>query len=103
MAEENSMIRVGKVSDVNNTDLKARVFYPSMRNMVSDWLPVLQHPGSVNSAGSHSHTDSMGGGTSSAGGHSHSKASWMPNVNDKVLVVMEYGFNSQGYIVGVIP
>ena len=103
MAEENTLIRVGKVSSVDKNKLMARVFYPSMSNMVSDWLPVLQHPGSVSSAGSHSHTDSMGGGTSAGGGHSHTKGSWLPNVNDRVLVIMEYGFNSQGYIAGVIP
>lgn len=102
MAEENSMIRVGKVSDVNNSALKARVFYPGMGNMVSDWLPVLQFPGmTTNYAGSHKHTSPEE--TNSAGGHSHTTDKWMPKVNDKVLVIMEYGFNSSGYVAGVIP
>jgi len=35
--------------------------------------------------------------------HWHKNWGWMPNVNDKVLVIMEYGFNSGGFIVGVIP
>ena len=104
MADENSLIRVGKVSAINASQKKARVFYPSMSNMVSDWLPVLQFPAlKTGSAGGHSHTDSMGGSTSGGGSHSHTSSEWMPKVNDKVLVVMEFGFNSGGYIMGVIP
>ena len=77
MADTNSLIRVGIVSAVDNNARKCRVYYPGMRNLVSDWLPVVQFP-SI-------------------------KAAWMPGVNNKVLVVMECGFNSGGYIVGVIP
>ena len=103
MAEETDLIRVGKVSAVDNNKFKARVYYPSMSNMVSDWLPVLQFPElTTNSMGSHKHNDSIGGETSSGGNHKHTQSSWMPKVNDKVLVIMEYGFNSGGYIAGVI-
>ncbi len=103
MAEEDSMVRVGKVSAVDKNNYKARVWYPSMSNMVSDWLPILQHPnGKTNTTGYHKHGSPVGD-TDSAGGHSHNEWKWLPNVNDKVLVIMEYGFNSQGYIVGVIP
>jgi len=91
MAEENTMVRVGKVSSVDSSKLMARVYYPSMSNMVSDWLPILQQP--------------ISGRTGSADGHTHSigGVTILPKVNDKVLVIYEYGFNSQGYIVGVIP
>jgi len=102
VAKENSMIRVGKVSAVDANNKKARVFYPSMSNMVSDWLPVLQFPSATtNSAGGHKHKEPAE--TDSAGYHSHNQLNWMPKVNDKVLVIMEYGFNSNGYIAGVIP
>ena len=73
MAKENSLVRVGKVSDVNSANHTARVYYPSMSNMVSDWLPVLK-----------------------------TSDSWMPRINDNVVVLMEFGFNSGGYILGVI-
>ncbi len=103
MADQNSLIRVGKVSSIDTSKKKARVYYPSMNNMVSDWLPVLQYPGIATSwSGSHQHSYS-GGETGSSGNHNHTTSSWMPKVNDKVLVIMEFGFNSGGYVVGVIP
>ena len=88
MANENSLVRVGKVSAVDPGRLRARVFYPGMHNMVSDWLPVIQFP-AMN--------------TNVVVNHQHTAATWMPGVNDTVLVIMEYGFNSGGYIAGVIP
>lgn len=94
MAYETSLIRTGIVSDVDTVKLHVRVYYPSLNNLVSDWLPVLQQPVYVGSTGS--------GGSPS---HTHGIASyiWLPKVNDKVLVIMEYGFNSGGYVAGVIP
>ena len=101
MADINSLIRVGKVSSINSKNLTARVYFPEMSNMVSGWLPVLQFPtGKTNSAGSHKHEEPQE--TDAAGSHTHTSWEWMPKVNDRVLVVMEYGFNSGGYIVGVV-
>ena len=34
--------------------------------------------------------------------HSHPGGDWMPNVNDTVLVLFAYGFNTDGFILGVI-
>lgn len=102
MAAENDLIRIGKVSVIDAAKHRARVFYPSRSNMVSDWLTVLQFPEmETNSAGSHKHTSPAE--TNSAGSHSHKTTYWMPKVNDKVLVIMEPGFNAPGYIAGVIP
>lgn len=107
MADTNSMVRVGFVSDVRKPNGTARVCFPDMDNMISDWLYVMRYPNltvhvSTGSAGSHSH----GGAVGSDGGHSHSVSAsvtdWFPNVNDKVLVLMAYGFNSDGFILGVI-
>ena len=107
MADTNSMVRVGFVSDVRKSNGTARVCFPDMDNMVSDWLYVMRYPNltvyaSTGSAGSHSH----GGAVGSDGGHTHgvsvSVTDWFPNVNDKVLVLMAYGFNSDGFILGVI-
>ena len=104
MADANDLIRIGKVSSIDANNKKARVYYPARSNMVSDWLPVLQFPGlTTGSSGSHRHKDSQDGDTTYAGGHTHTSSSWMPKVNDKVLVIMEPGFNAPGYIAGVIP
>lgn len=103
MADANDLIRIGKVSSIDANNKKARVYYPARSNMVSDWLPVLQFPGlTTNYSGGHKHT-CPDGETNSAGSHSHTSLSWMPKVNDKVLVIMEPGFNAPGYIAGVIP
>ena len=91
MAEVNSMIRVGIVSAVDSGEKTARVYFPDMDDMASDWLPVLQRPGeklSTNTVQSHSHSGTVG--------------TFMPSVNDRVLVLYAYGFNSDCYILGVI-
>ena len=91
MADVNSMVRIGIVSAVDSSQNVARVFYPDMDDMASDWLPVLQRPGETVS-------------TSTVQSHSHSGAvkSFMPKVNDTVLVLYGYGFDVDGYILGVI-
>lgn len=61
-------------------------------------------------------TNATGNTTESAGGHSHYLGShthliddhrhrtgfWMPRINDRVLVLMAYGEEKDGYIMGVI-
>lgn len=91
MAEVDSMVRVGIVSAVNSELKTARVYFPDMDNMMSDWLPVLQRSGEKLSI-------------STSQGHSHSGtvSSFLPKVNAKVLVLYPYGFNMDGYILGVI-
>lgn len=76
MAEVNSMVRIGIVSSVDSGQKTARVFFPDMDNMVSDWIHVLQHPGTTKSS--------------------------MPKVNDSVLVLYGYGIDTDGFILGVI-
>lgn len=103
MAELNAMVRTGIVSDVKASEGKARVYYPDMDDMVSDWLYVMRYPGlsvSIVSKGDHTH----GGAVSSDGRHSHNVnvEAWMPRVNDTVLVLYAYGHNADGYILGVI-
>lgn len=103
MAEVDSMVRVGIVSAVNSSQKTARVFFPDMDNMMSDWLPILQRPGekiSTGSAGSHDHNGAVAAGGSHS--HSGSVSSFVPKVNDTVLVLYGYGFNVDGYILGVI-
>ena len=95
MADISSLIRVGVISDVRKDEGTARVYYPDMNNMVSDWLHVMRYPGmrvSVSNATSDGHTHSA----------TASITDWFPQVNDRVLVLMAYGFNSDGFILGVI-
>ena len=97
MVDTDSLIRVGVVSDVDKDKLRARVYYPDLSNMVSDWLYVLQrpylvnNPVSINVSEGHKHTSYFG------------RRKWMPKIDDKVLVIHTYGFDTDGYIVGVIP
>lgn len=103
MAELNAMVRTGIVSDVKASEGKARVYYPDMDDMVSDWLYVMRYPGlsvSIVSKGAHTHDDAV----ISDGRHSHNvnMEDWMPRVNDTVLVLYAYGHNADGYILGVI-
>jgi len=106
MAEPNSMIRVGIVSDVDTEKRRVRVYYPELSDMVSDWLYVLQRPfhGDADTA---PFKVSVSVGTAS--GHTHpayvtySDGSWLPVVDAPVLVLYTHGFNTDGYVLGVIP
>ena len=91
MADVNSMVRIGIVSAVDSSQKAARVYFPDMDEMASDWLPVLQRHGeklSTNTVQSHSHSGTV--------------SSFLPKVNDTVLVLYVYGFNTDGFILGVI-
>ncbi len=107
MKEGASVVRVGIISDIDRRGGKARVYYPSMDDMVSDWLYIMRYPScaismTVSNSGGHSHD----GGIPYDGEHSHSISAtitdWFPEINDKVLVLYPPGFNTDGYILGVI-
>ncbi len=131
-ADYRNLARVGVVSAVDKAKLRARVYYPYLDNLVSGWLSVLQTPRDVliDADGSHAHdaatsVDAAGGHVhesaepmDSAGGHGHDASTnigeagehahearceyWMPQVNDQVVVLHLPGFNTDGYILGVI-
>lgn len=92
MSDVNSMIRVGIVSSVDKKNLKCRVFFPDMNNIVSDWMYVLQRPEEVVDV-------------KSSEGHSHSAEvdKWLPKINARVVVVYPYGWNTNGFVLGAIP
>ena len=73
MASSGTSYRVGIVSCVDAGKKQARVFYPDSGNTVSGWLYVLQ------------------------------TTSWMPGINDRVLCLVSFGAESDGYILGAIP
>ena len=105
MADQSSMVRKGVVSEVDDVKKRVRVFYPDLSNIVSDWLFVLQYPFYSESKYAPWHVNAT---TGSADGHTHpvnisySDNVWLPKVGDTVLVLHEYGFNSAGYVLGVI-
>lgn len=106
------MVRIGKVSALDTASLKVRCIFPDTE-VTSGWLGVLQHPSmgvTVTPDGEHTHSisDSYtgGGSASTAPNHAHTGSvttSWMPKINDNVLVSYLPFFNSDGYILGVIP
>lgn len=103
-----NLVRVGKVSAVDQERLRVRVYFPQLDNLVSDWLSVLQFPRPqlqlyTTSAGSHTHGDEV----SSGGSHRHNLEftliPWMPSVDNLVLVLYTPGFSVDGYVLGVVP
>ena len=105
MTDERTMVRVGIVSAVDEEKKMVRVYYPDLSDMVSDWLFVLQRPFkgekkyapfhvdvTVNPASLHTHTADV----------SYSDNAWLPAIDDNVLVLYTYGFNSAGYVLGVV-
>lgn len=101
-----NLVRIGTVSAIDNAGKRARVMFQD-KGMTSGWLFVLQHSGAavnVDDSGEHSHSLPGDGTTGENGEHSHDAAvtSWMPAVNDTVLVLYIPVFNGDGFILGVI-
>ena len=67
------MLRIGKVTDVNEDSKKVRVVFPDSA-LVSDWLPVVQRG---------------------------EEEGFMPEIDDVVLCAYGEGFGSDGYVLGV--
>jgi phage baseplate assembly protein V len=73
------MIRRGIVVAVDEKTARVRVQMPDLDNIVSNWLPVLNHK---------THQD---------------KAYWLPDLNEYVIVAFdEEGEHSDGYVLGSI-
>ena len=73
MGDSGTMVRTGVVSAKNGK--MVRCIFPDMDNMTSDWLYVLQC----------------------------SDDEFVPDVNDRVVVLYPFGFNTDGFVLGVIP
>lgn len=107
-----NLVRIGTVSSIDAGQRKARVIFKDKDNMVSGWLFVIQRSGAgvnVVPDGGHTHTISDTytgkGSASTVSNHNHpgtTVASWMPKVNDTVLVVYLPVFNADGFILGAI-
>ena len=68
------MLRIGKVTDVNEDAKKVRVVFPDSA-LVSDWLPVVQRG---------------------------EEDGFMPNIDDVVLCLYGESFGADGYVLGVM-
>lgn len=88
------MVQVGVVSAIKGTT--ARVMFRES-GMTSSFLPVLQHNGAV------VETKPAGGPEDPKHTHEASVQTWMPKVNDVVLVIYPPIQNSDGYIIGRLP
>lgn len=88
------LVRIGTVTDVNNAKLQARVKFQG-ENMTSGWLHVLQHRKAdlyIVSDGDPAHDHIPGSYLTT----------WMPKVNDTVLVLYLPVFNADGFVLGGI-
>lgn len=98
-----NLVRIGTVISIDAGRKKARV-----NNMVSGWLFIIQRSGadvSVTPDGRHTHTISDTftgkGSASTETNHNHQNTtvtSWMPKVNDTVLVLYLPVFNADGFL-----
>jgi phage baseplate assembly protein gpV len=105
------LVQIGTVEALDETNKKARVKHQNT-GIISDWLYVVQHPAmgvAVKEDGKHTHTItdtySGGGSASEVPNHKHTgtvTTSWMPKINDTVLVIYLPVFNSDGFIIGKI-
>ncbi len=106
MGWQDQLVRCGTVSAIDTSKRLARVMYPDL-GITSGWLPVLDtHPHIPDYDPATQKTESTSGGSSYAMFESHSHnltiKPWMPNVNDKVVVLYLQAFNADGVILGAI-
>lgn len=107
------MVQVGTVSDIDAQKKKVRVKFPDTE-IVSGWLYVLQRPGaglSIKADGGHTHEvkvkDTYTGGGSGeikhVPAHDHKESvttTWLPKVNDRVVVLYLPIANGDGFVLG---
>ena len=102
-----NLVRIGTVSAIDPAKKKARIIFKDKDDMVSGWLPVLQHTYAdvyVNPDGTHSHAVDTGGTATPPGIHEHDAhvTIWMPKINDTVIAVYLPVHNADGFILGAI-
>ena len=98
------LVRVGTVTDRNESTHTARVYFPDIE-MTSGWLRCLQRPvtASASNAGAHKH-QADGEDTTEAGSHSHTitLGTWTPAINDTVACLFLPVQDGDGFVLGVI-
>lgn len=103
MADTSDFLRMGIVTDVNNTKRLARVKFPDM-DISSDWLPVLINRDFIPDYDAPQRTEYEAGGSGDAAFEKHKHdliiKPWMPKVGEQVLAVYFPVFNADGVILG---
>lgn len=89
-------LRIGRVSDVNESNCAVRVRFES-EDMTSGWLKVLQTPHKIGSKSPCTVTLPSSGDTLSG-----DVDAWMPTVGETVLCVYGGEWNSDGYVLGAV-
>ena len=102
----NQIVRVGVVTDVNNTKRMARVKFPDMDDS-SGWLYVLAaRPYIPDYDTKPQRTEFTAGGSDKEAFENHvhnlTIKPWMPRVNATVLTLFLPVFNADGFILGEI-
>ena len=96
-------LRIGTVSEVNESSRQARVRFPDV-DIISGWLRVIKTPPFIPAANVTQKTESTSGGSgeSSFASHSHELVilPWFPKVGDAVLCLYDTSFNGDGYVIG---
>ena len=97
------IVRVGTVTDVNNSKHLARVKFQS-EDMTSAWLHVLDNRPFIPGYDQTQQTESRSGGSGAAAfaAHTHDLVikQWMPKINDTVVCLYLPVFNADGFILG---
>ncbi len=100
-----SLVRVGKVTAVNNEKHIAQVQFEDM-GLPSGWLPVLITRDYIPDYDVPQRTEDKAGGSEDGAFESHSHnltiKPYMPKVNDQVLVLYEPIWDGRGFILGGI-
>ena len=106
------LVRIGTVTDADQVKHMARVKFQG-EGITSGWLYVLQHSSAgvyIEPDGKHTHsisdTYTGGGSASTEPNHDHLPGShvtsWMPKVNETVLVIYLPTMDADGFILGGI-
>jgi hypothetical protein len=99
------MVRVGKVTAVDNGKRLARVYFQDLA-LPSDWLPVVINRDFIPGYDGTQRTEFESGGSGAAAyerhAHSLNIQPWMPKVNDQVLCLYEPIRDGRGFVLGGI-
>lgn len=103
----NRICKVGKVVNVNNEKMIARVLFPDT-GMSSDWLQIIINQPFIPGYDGGQRTEYEAGGTLEASFERHAHAlsikPWMPKINDTVVCLYLPQRNGDGFILGkVLP
>ena len=97
------MVRIGKVTDVSNDKLQARVLYQDS-GMTSDWLQVVKNFPFIPGYDVPQRTEFESGGSGEAAFERHKHdliiKPWMPKINEIVLVIYLPVRDGDGFILG---